>query len=285
MNEVIAFIITLVIFILIIWGIIKVIKKGYKLTKNVASNVLVSNETKQSQEQARSLIKEMLNSDFISETQKQKSHIISSLSVAERESLLKNEISKIDRNQVSKLIIDKINDLADCLEIKNDKIRDDITILSLSFLEREFQEGRFELDYSNVDIPLKRDEVIYFACNGDLIGIKTTRHHIGGSRGINFRLAKGLYYRIGAHNGISESIKEDVIKSDGILVITNKRVVFAGNQNSFEIYLDKIINFLFKDSVLVINTSNKQEPYKVAIPSILETCLKYSIKYAISQNT
>lgn len=55
----------------------------------------------------------------------------------------------------------------------------------------------------------------------------------GGSRGTSIRVAKGMSFRVGAQK--AAPIRGDVQeRTNGVLSITNKRVVFSGNKGSFD---------------------------------------------------
>lgn len=61
----------------------------------------------------------------------------------------------------------------------------------------------------------------------------------GGSSGISFRVSKGVSVRTGGHS--RTPIRRDVRKyNDGDLVITNKRVVFIGKDDSFDYAIHKL---------------------------------------------
>lgn len=63
----------------------------------------------------------------------------------------------------------------------------------------------------------------------------------GSSNGVSLKLAKGVTYRVGNFRG--GPIKHQVTyKYPGMLVITNKRIVFTGRQKGFAIPLDKLTN-------------------------------------------
>lgn len=71
----------------------------------------------------------------------------------------------------------------------------------------------------------------------------------GGSRGTNIRVAKGVSFRVGASK--AAPVRGDVQeRTNGILSITNKRIVFSANKGAF----DKKISSLsaitpYKDSI------------------------------------
>jgi hypothetical protein len=67
---------------------------------------------------------------------------------------------------------------------------------------------------------------------------------------MSFRIAKGVSYRVGAFRGHLVSETGIVPVSDGRMIITSRRIVFAGNAKSFATRLDKIIDIqLFSDGM------------------------------------
>jgi len=71
----------------------------------------------------------------------------------------------------------------------------------------------------------------------------TKTQYSGGSQGVSIRIAKGLYYRVGAFKG--EKIQTDEIKhlDNGLLGITNKHLYFVGDKKKFRIKFEKIMAF------------------------------------------
>lgn len=76
------------------------------------------------------------------------------------------------------------------------------------------------------------------------------RQSYGASRGLSIRIAKGVYYRIGAFKGeplITTSLKP---KYAGSLIITNRNVYFYSTEKSIRWPYNKIISFVpFEDAI------------------------------------
>jgi hypothetical protein len=76
----------------------------------------------------------------------------------------------------------------------------------------------------------------------DLIEEKVVRrHYSGGSRGISFRVMKGVSYRVGGHKGTMTAEKGLVVVSSGDMIITNKRIIVKGDRKSFAIKLNNLL--------------------------------------------
>lgn len=87
---------------------------------------------------------------------------------------------------------------------------------------------------------MREDEQAHFSESAELVENKTTGYRAGGAS-VRVRVAKGV--SVGSGGGVSRAIKEDIITSKGELVITNKRIVFAGDKKSFETPLAKLTSF------------------------------------------
>lgn len=113
------------------------------------------------------------------------------------------------------------------------------------------------------NVILQKTEVAYWAEPGDLIEEKVVRRRYeGGSRGMSFRIAKGVSYRVGGHKGQVVSDVEDVPVSSGDLIVTNKRVIFRGDAKSFNFRLDKLLEIgLFGNGIRI--TGDKGKPRMV----------------------
>ncbi len=268
-----------------IWGafvflLIRLVKKPKEGSKS-SSGFFISKAKKQEVEEAEQYIQKCFASEKITDNLKQQSSKTQILPIKRREWLLKNFVSNINHDDVNTESFEKINDLAECLNISTNSVDDEVYKLMVVMFEKEFKAGRFDPESFPVDIPLKKDEIVYFKSASALVETKTTRKYVSGNRGMSFRIAKGVYYRVGGSQGYSQSVKEDVHKTDGELIITNKRIVFAGDIQSFEVYTNKIINYLFKDSMLLVNASNRKEPYRAIVPSELIGCFKACIDWSI----
>lgn len=69
----------------------------------------------------------------------------------------------------------------------------------------------------------------------------------GGSSGVSFRIAKGVYWRVGGHRGAITPAPEETTLIDGrdgqgVFVVTNRRGVFAGNLHTREFRWDRLVS-------------------------------------------
>jgi hypothetical protein len=68
----------------------------------------------------------------------------------------------------------------------------------------------------------KGEQIIWLFNNVSYHAVRTKTRYVGGSHGVSIRIAKGLYYRVGAFKGERVQTKNLVLEGIGALVITNK---------------------------------------------------------------
>lgn len=126
---------------------------------------------------------------------------------------------------------------------------------------------------------VKADEKAYGAVMASLQETKTVGYSAG-TTGMSVRVAKGLTLRSSGTRG--KAIKGMVAVASGELVITDKRVIFAGDRKSFAIPLADLLNttnyndgFGFSDSkaTYTLTTSNDRERmlFGVALNKVLRS--------------
>lgn len=86
---------------------------------------------------------------------------------------------------------------------------------------------------------LKSGEKAYGSVQASLKEVKTVGFSAG-TTGISFRVAKGLSLRSSSTRG--RAVRSMVNVADGELVVTNQRIIFAGDRKGFSIKLDNLIN-------------------------------------------
>jgi len=161
-------------------------------------------------------------------------------------------------------------------EVEN-KIRE---IYETGSLERLAEELRL----LEVDVPLilKKNEVPYLVEEANLFEmVRESYKFRGQSIGVSFRVARGVYLRprigAGTFGGSEEKLKA---VDSGILVLTNKRLVFIGNKKTTPIQLNKIINAEANEDKLVIAREGKKkvEMFQVRYPELWEAAIVTAAK-------
>lgn len=71
----------------------------------------------------------------------------------------------------------------------------------------------------------------------------TRTQYVGGYSGLSFRVARGVYYRVGGFRGNPVQTTQTVHVDTGTLAVTNKHIYFAGSAKAFKIRCDKIVSF------------------------------------------
>ncbi|MBC7075378.1 MAG: hypothetical protein H5T98_04790 [Syntrophomonadaceae bacterium] len=119
---------------------------------------------------------------------------------------------------------------------------------------REVIEGNIP-ERVKTDTPLpfnfqKSESLIWVFDRVDYYEDKTRRQYVGGSSGVSFRVAKGVYFRTGGFRGRPVETTERVHLGTGIMAVTNKHIYFTCSQKTFRVRLDKIVSFTpFSDGV------------------------------------
>lgn len=79
---------------------------------------------------------------------------------------------------------------------------------------------------------------------------ESKRTMVGASRGVNVRIAKGIYYRVGAFKGEPLITSYLQAKYGGDLILTNKNIYFYSRAKSMKFPYNKIISFVpFEDGL------------------------------------
>lgn len=110
------------------------------------------------------------------------------------------------------------------------------------------------------DILLKKGELCHFEVPCDLVEERNRTRYVGGSQGVSFRIAKGVYYRVGGFKGerVVDTYKQ--VTDSGTLYITNKRVVFTGTKKNVTYPLNKIVNFVKYRDAVQFQKENEDRP-------------------------
>ena len=91
---------------------------------------------------------------------------------------------------------------------------------------------------------MKSEELLWLFGGTDYFEQVTQREFRGGSSGVSFRVAKGVYIRPGAFRGPLGRVEFDAAYRFGhALGITTKHVYFKGNRKSFRMRLEEIVSF------------------------------------------
>ena len=107
---------------------------------------------------------------------------------------------------------------------------------------KDLQQGALPKKPLTVPVMLARDEApLWVYDNITMLQEKITREYVGGSRGMSYRICKGLTYRTGSFKGhpVERSFMETI--GIGQLVITNKNLFFHCPTASVKIPYKKLV--------------------------------------------
>jgi hypothetical protein len=110
-------------------------------------------------------------------------------------------------------------------------------------------------------IVLKRNEIAHLETEANLLKEVLIREYKGGSRGMSFRIARGVSYRVGSHRGQIQVVGSELqVAATGILTVTSQRAVFAGDRKSQEVRYDKLLSLNVYSDAVQFHVSNRQNP-------------------------
>jgi hypothetical protein len=108
------------------------------------------------------------------------------------------------------------------------------------------------------ELGLQQGEVPYYASEARVLGTHTRTRRVGYSGGPSFRVARGVYWHASSYASTPVRESYTAVDDDGQLIVTNERVVFVGQRNSFSWPLPKILSIRrFTDGVQ-INPLNRR---------------------------
>ncbi len=123
--------------------------------------------------------------------------------------------------------------------------RDAYTKVAKAALIRDVLNGRFESRVEVVgSLPfnLQKSEVLlWLFTNVKYYQRRTRRRYVGGYQGVSVRIAKGVYYRVGAFRGNPVDVSEIVHVDTGLFGVTTKHIYFAGEEKAFRIPYKKMV--------------------------------------------
>ncbi len=108
---------------------------------------------------------------------------------------------------------------------------------------------------------MKSEELLWLFGGTDYFEQVTQREFRGGSLGVSFRVAKGVYVRPGAFRGRSVATSSMKHTDSGVIGITTKHIYFKGNSKSFRVRLEKIVSFdPYRDGLGIMRDTARAKP-------------------------
>ncbi|MDP2965257.1 MAG: hypothetical protein Q8N39_04355 [Pelolinea sp.] len=136
-----------------------------------------------------------------------------------------------------------------------------------------------------VSILLQKTERCYFQSPVTLLetrAVNTRVNYFGPTARI--RIMKGVYYRLGSVNVRPKSEQKMTKIDDGMIYITNKRILFVGSSTNRPIMYSQIIDFeVCSDGISIVKESGKSPIFMISSDAplagaILAKCIKDSVK-------
>lgn len=186
--------------------------------------------------------------------------------------------------QVTKEEEEELVKIQKYLGLSDDEISLDKKELARLRLLNEIQNGNMPaVSVSNV--VLFKGETPYWVEPVDLIEEKVVRrHYSGGSRGMSFRVMKGVSYRVGGHRGTMTSETGLVVVSSGNMIITSKRIIMTGDRKSFAIKLNNLLNTELFTNAIYLSENGKSSQRLIRFKEkgnhdIIGAVLSYAINH------
>ena len=108
---------------------------------------------------------------------------------------------------------------------------------------------------------MKSEELLWLFGGTDYLELVTSREFRGGSLGVSFRVARGVYIRPGAFRGRSVASSSMQHTDSGVLGITTKHIYFKGSRKSFRVRLEKIVSFdPYRDGLGIMRDTARAKP-------------------------
>lgn len=137
--------------------------------------------------------------------------------------------------------------------------------LAKAYVLRVIDGGQIEsILKRDTDIPLRLKDgegVLWTFQNVRLYTYRSKTQYVGGSQGVSLRIAKGVYYRVGASKG--QAVKTDYLSEDahGALFLTNMALYFLSDRRTITLPATKIVAVeLFSDAVKVTRAGVNARP-------------------------
>ncbi len=126
-----------------------------------------------------------------------------------------------------------------------------------------------KVTFADVNSPVilkKNERALLFLSDVALWEPRAVRQTRGAYGGPTFRVAKGVSFRVGSFQSHSESHEELRTIDQGMLTLTNKRLVFTGTKRTTNIDLRKIVSIEpYKDGIASQRENKQKTEYFIGI--------------------
>ena len=148
--------------------------------------------------------------------------------------------------------------------------------LFLRDLENEILKSRFRYEG---DLPIvlgKKEQLLWVFQDVDLLEYKTTSRSVGRSHGVSIRIARGVYYRVGAFKGNRINETSLVHTDSGNCFLSESNWYFSGSVRKLRIPLKSVLSvegYADGIEISVTATSTKPRIFRLSDPEFTGTAL------------
>jgi hypothetical protein len=104
-------------------------------------------------------------------------------------------------------------------------------------------------------------EAVYLETVARLMKSAVIREYRAGSRGLSFRIMRGVSYRVGATRGQVVTVGTELqVADEGGLSVTDRRIVFSGSSKTLEFRYDKLVDIKLYSDGIQLGVTNRQTP-------------------------
>jgi hypothetical protein len=112
----------------------------------------------------------------------------------------------------------------------------------------------------------KSEHLVWLFQDCEYYEIRRHSHYEAGSHGVSFRIAKGVYYRVGAIRGRRITTENFQAIDSGKCAITTRHIYFGGSAKSFRVRLDKIVSCeLMSNGILFYKDGANPKPQGISL--------------------
>jgi hypothetical protein len=147
----------------------------------------------------------------------------------------------------------------------------------------QLNDGRLG-ELSSPRLIAKAGETVHAETSAALLNEVTIRQFQGGSRGVSFKIMKGVRYNVGSFKGQSVVVGTEMQVQDiGGLSITSSRIVFLGEKKTLEFQYAKLVGLeVFNDGVR-LQVSNRQTVSLIRVDPGMGPVIAATINAAIQR--
>jgi hypothetical protein len=108
---------------------------------------------------------------------------------------------------------------------------------------------------------LKKNEVLHLEEPAALVKEVIHREFQAGSRGVSFRVMKGVSYRVGSSRGKMVEVGRSLqVADEGAICITSQRAVYTGERKTIEMPYAKLLDLNVYNDGIQVHLSGRQNP-------------------------